>query len=61
MIWVLNAQISLSEEDLLRETAKLFGWRRMTEKVESAVRVALFLAQREGRIRLDAKGRFIPF
>ena len=51
---VLDEQLALSESDLIRETAKKFGFTRLTAPIENTVRFALTQALQSGRIvKLD--------
>jgi len=55
---VLKEQISLSKEDLIRETAKLFGFSKVGNNVEIAMREGVKLAAEKGYGKED-KGRII--
>ena len=45
---VLEAQISLSQEDLIRETARLFGYARLGNIVESSMQQGIDKAIQRG-------------
>ena len=55
---VLEAQISLSVDDLVRETAKLFGFNRLGSVVEPAMRKGIKKAIQRGFAR-EENGRVI--
>ena len=56
---VLDEQISLLEEDLIREAAKLMGYTRSGSVVTELFQKAIFSAKRQGRIELAANGNWI--
>lgn len=56
---VLDEQISLLEEDLIREAAKLMGYARLGSVVTELFRMAILSAKRQGRIELAANGNWI--
>ncbi len=53
---VLGEQLSMSREDLLRQTVKLLGYARLGGNVTVALEQALAYAQSTGRIEIDEKG-----
>ena len=54
IVEVLKEQVSLSEMDLLRETAKKFGFSRLGNVIETSVKYAIFVGINEGNlVRLD--------
>lgn len=56
---VLDEQISLLEEDLIREAARLMGYNRLGSVVMQLFQSAILCAQRQGRIELAANGNWI--
>ncbi len=46
--WILNNQLSMSKEDLIRETAKLFGYTRLGEAIEASAAEGIDAALRKG-------------
>jgi hypothetical protein len=56
---VAEIQISLSKSDLIRETAKLFGFTRLGNVIESSVERGLSEAQRRGMVDLSDDGEKI--
>lgn len=59
VIYILEQQISLSEDDLIRETAKLMGYTRMGNIVVSLFKEAVLQANKQNRIRLSNNNRFV--
>ncbi len=57
--YVLNQQISLSEEDLIRESAKLMGYTRMGTVVSALFTNAINEAQKNGKIKKAANNNWI--
>ncbi len=57
--YVLFEQVSLSEDDLAREAAKLLGYTRMGANVVPAVNEAINYAQTKGMIKRDANSAWI--
>ena len=55
---ILSRQISLSEEDMVRETARLFGFSRGSSTMEESIRRGIRWAEVRGRIRRE-DGRLI--
>lgn len=56
---VLDEQISLLEEDLIREAARLMGYTRSGSVVTELFQKAILSAKRQGRIELAANGNWI--
>lgn len=56
---VLSEQISLSEEDLIRESAKLMGYARLGAQVEAMLCAALNRALAQGRVTRGQGGKWI--
>ena len=56
---VLYEQISLLEEDLIREAARLMGYSRLGSVVTELFQKAILSAKRQGRIELAPNGNWI--
>ena len=56
---VLNDQISMGREDLIRETAKAMGYARLGTAVTALVTSAIEYASAKSRITTDTNGNFI--
>ncbi len=56
---VLTEQISLNEEDLIRESAKLLGYTRLGTAVTLLIQKGIGYAQVKNRIALDSRGHYI--
>lgn len=56
--YVLEQQISLSEEDLIREAAKLMGYTRMGNLVVALFKEAIEQANKQSKIKLGANGKW---
>ena len=56
---VLDDQVSLLEEDLIREAAKLMGYNRLGSVVMQLFQGAILCAKRQGRIELAANGNWV--
>ncbi len=56
---VLSDQVSLSEEDLIREAAKLLGYTRMGTQVEAMICAALNRALSLGRVSKGTGGKWV--
>ena len=56
---VLTEQISLSEEDLIRESGKLLGYTRLGTQVEAMLCAALNRALNQGRVTKGQGGKWI--
>lgn len=56
---VLHDQISLLEDDLIREAARLMGYNRMGSVVAELFQKAIRSARRQGRIELASNGNWI--
>lgn len=56
---VLYEQISLLEDDLIREAARLMGYTRSGSIVTELFHKAILCAQRQGRIELSSNGNWI--
>jgi len=56
---VLYDQISLTKEDLIRETAKLLGYARVGSGVSALMSLTLTYAQERGRVGVDCNGKWI--
>lgn len=59
MMEVLREQIGLSEADLLRETARKFGFPRMGVVIENCIRYAMNLALDAGLLRRAENGNIV--
>lgn len=57
--YVLREQISLSEDDLIREGAKQLGYTRMGNVVISLMRGGIAKAEQQGRVRMGKNERWI--
>ena len=53
VVYILKASISLERAELIKETAKLFGFARTTETAELAVSMGISHAVRSGRAKVD--------
>ncbi|MEE1516902.1 MAG: hypothetical protein UF228_04825, partial [Lachnospiraceae bacterium] len=53
LLEVLDEQISLSKEDLIRETARKFGYTRLGSLIDTAVTYALDMAVAKGCVTTD--------
>ena len=56
-VYVTECQVSLSNEDLIRETAKLFGFTRTGEAINSSISLGISFAIMSGSLKADANGR----
>ena len=56
---VLDEQVSLLEEDLIREAARLMGYNRLGSVVTQLFQNAILCAKRQGQIELAANGNWI--
>lgn len=56
---VLSEQVSLSGEDLIRESARLLGYTRLGTQVEALMRAALNRALNQGRVTKGQGGKWI--
>lgn len=56
---VLDEQISLLEDDLIREAAKLMGYNRLGSVVTELFHKAILSAKRQGRIEIASNGNWI--
>ena len=56
--YVLEQQISLSEEDLIREAAKLMGYTRMGNIVVALFEEAVKQANNQSKIKLGSNGKW---
>ena len=56
---VLSEQVSLSEEDLIREGARLLGYTRLGTQVEAMMCAALNRALAQGRVTMSQGGKWI--
>ena len=54
-IQVLSLHISISQEDLARETARVFGITRLGNKVRSSLEEGIELMKKNGRCRVDGE------
>lgn len=59
MYVVLYQQISMNQEDLLRETASMLGYTRLGNHVIAALTVAIAYAQQQGGILTGSNGAFL--
>ena len=57
---ILERNVHLAEDDLLRETAKVFGINRLGKKVREEIARGLALLQRQGRCVRDGKDVRLP-
>lgn len=55
---VIREQFSIEKEDLIRETAKLFGVTRVTENVRARVEQAISLGEEKGFYRMNVNNRY---
>ena len=53
VVYILKASISLERAELVKETAKLFGFARTTETAELAVSMGIACAVKSGRAKVD--------
>ena len=59
IIEVLDEQVALSETDLIRETAKKFGFTRMGSIIETTIQNAIEQGQKRGQIHLNNHGKLV--
>ena len=60
VVYILAASVSLERAELVKETAKLFGFARTTETAELAVSMGISHAVRSGKARIDQEtGRIL--
>ncbi len=57
--YALAQQITLGDDDLIRESAKVMGYTRVTEKVTQVFQLAVQYAETVGRIKRTEKGSWI--
>ena len=57
IILILSRQIALQRDDLLRETAHLFGFTRVTPAVENAVSLGIRSAKQRGKLTFAEDGK----
>ncbi|EXM40502.1 hypothetical protein RASY3_01150 [Ruminococcus albus SY3] len=57
LILILSRQIAMQREDLMRETAHLFGFTRVTPTLEVAVSLGIRSAKQRGRIAFAEDGK----
>ena len=57
LILILSRQIAMQREDLMRETAHLFGFTRVTPALEVAVSLGIKSAKQRGRIAFEEDGK----
>ncbi|MBP3798864.1 MAG: DUF3320 domain-containing protein [Ruminococcus sp.] len=57
IILILARQIAMQRDDLLRETAHLFGFTRLTPAVETAVSLGIRAAKQRGKVAFDEEGK----
>ncbi|MBQ8967458.1 DUF3320 domain-containing protein [Ruminococcus sp.] len=57
VILIMSRQIAMQRDDLLRETARLFGFTRLTPAVETAVSLGIRAAKFKGRIAFGEDGK----
>ena len=57
IILILSRQIALQRDDLLRETAHLFGHTRMTASIETAVSLGIRAAKQRGKLTFADDGK----
>ena len=55
--FVISSQLGLSEEDIIREVGRLFGFARVTEPLKQAVANGLYIAVQQGRLKKE-NGRY---
>jgi hypothetical protein len=54
---IMSRQVSMTREDLIRETAHLFGFARVSPTIETAVSLGIRSAKNSGYIDLSEDGR----
>ncbi len=59
MVDILEKSISLPEADLLKETAKAFGYQRMGTALEAAIRNAMKYASKRGVVKKKDNGNYV--
>lgn len=57
LILILSRQIAMQRDDLLRETAHLFGFTRVTPALEVAVSLGIKAARQRGRVAFSEDGK----
>ena len=57
LILILSRQIAMQREDLMRETAHLFGFTRVTPALEVAVSLGIRAAKQRGRVAFAEDGK----
>jgi hypothetical protein len=57
---LLREHVSIDVEDLARETARLFGYRRITEKVRGPMEAGVRRLAEQGRARLEGERIRLP-
>ena len=57
IIRIMQRQIAMQREDLLRETARLFGFTRMTPTIETAVSLGIREAKKRGAVEFSEDGK----
>ena len=56
---IMARQVAMTRDDLLRETAHLFGYTRMSAALETAVALGIKSAKNRGWIAFDEDGRIV--
>jgi uncharacterized protein (DUF1778 family) len=56
---ILRTQISTSRADLIRETAKLFGYTRSGGVIEAAVNAGIACAEARGLLTIDSSDKIV--
>ena len=57
IILILSRQIAMQRDDLIRETAHLFGFTRVTPAIETAVSLGMRAAKQRGRLTFEEDGK----
>ena len=57
MLLILNEQVSMTHEDLVRECTRLFGFTRVAEVMDTEMRKAVEYASAKGKAHTDENGR----
>ena len=57
IILILSRQIALQRDDLMRETAHLFGFTRVTPALETAVSLGMRNAKQRGKLAFSEDGK----
>lgn len=60
IIEIIRIQFSLYSEDLVKEVSRLFGYSRITENIESAIKLGIYYATKKGRIVVKDDRYLLP-